>query len=347
MAEKDGIEQSTFVNEIGEMFQCTICTKVFNNPKMCSSGHVFCDFCFCKWLHIANKCALCAQMLVPSQLKTCLVSSRYLNAQLTFCPTRDRNAEIAGLVVDHCSWIGPLAERTNHIQKECAYALPCPSQNCTHKMINQEYLKEHVSTCTSIPRVDCQCCHLSIVLRQISDHLLTCRYETYATQMKQLRKTLEVNKRAGDLILRWAPRMNITDPTLLEFVKVSPVNQIACEFSWNSVKQMKKGDTLDGPVQIVRFGTDNVASALSIYILCSEEKKFSLMASPEQFPMRRNLSSFLLFSCYDNLDSFVSKMIQYDYDGKAHHTVLTYEMLGFYQANDSLRFIVNLKYLHL
>lgn len=142
-----------------ESFTCEICFGVYKDPvELMSCGHDFCKNCIsdCKRKaqenQVKSNCPKCRKEFTSEKNLEDL--KQVIDYQKVYCPMKI----IKGF---KCSWTGPAAEITSHMNKECEF---CPGK-CDCGQIMPRSLYNSPEFACECPELECDFCGFKITAR--------------------------------------------------------------------------------------------------------------------------------------------------------------------------------------
>ena len=135
----DSLNPKLFVvKEDISQFECPLCLEVFNDPKQCKRGHVFCRECIVEALKKCENCPICSEPLTEATMSSCLFVKQQIASRQVYCFTRLDELEATGedkeekngakkegrkkaKIADVCTWTGKLEDAEKHFHA-CPYA---------------------------------------------------------------------------------------------------------------------------------------------------------------------------------------------------------------------------------
>jgi len=188
-----------FVDDM-EIFKCSICLQVLNDPHQCPKGHLYCRNCIMKWIERKNRCPLCKCDLTIATLSASLICKQVIHERKVKCPTTLAN-QTEGLNV--CDWTGKFKEVDAH-HAQCGFGLTACGNDgcgmhiaknsvaahdvdCEFKLLSCDLCTqvtkrrsqaEHLTSSCPRRRVDCpNACGATIPFEEIKKHRKICSLE--------------------------------------------------------------------------------------------------------------------------------------------------------------------------
>lgn len=161
------LNKCVILSVVSADLKCSICSRVFSNPKQCRSGHMYCCNCIPNIKFESVDCSSCSELVsVSAYNQVPLIVTKMIGRLQIECPLK-------------CEWTGAFESVADHA-KQCrnsiAECLFC------HVKIRQSLLDSHVFTCSKNPdrHVHCVCgadlCSLKLidhVRNDLAEHLLS------------------------------------------------------------------------------------------------------------------------------------------------------------------------------
>ena len=203
--------KSLCIDEVPDLYLCSICEDVLVKPHQCKEGHMYCYNCIDNWLKEEEYCPVCIQGMTKAELAKCLVLDNLVGQLKVRCEhnvasidenmpppkKRSKTSKKGGREWeesktntddenDHSSGPNPSSKKRKKGAASTDKQKGCENNYCDWQGLLCELDHHLESDCSFIPT---RCpyakngCRLKIQLRNVDSHAETCPYQHVVCQV--------------------------------------------------------------------------------------------------------------------------------------------------------------------